>query len=66
MDASEILKEWKYWVLCWLLRETEPGLPRWELRVTITMPPIIVVFEIIAMFYIPTRAESAVKFDLQS
>ena len=66
MHASEILKEWKHWIFFWLLRGTEPWLPQRELGVRTIMPLIIAVFEIIAIFYIPIRAENAVKFELQS
>ena len=58
MDSCGTVKEWKYWVLCWLLRGTEPGFPRWELDVTTIIPPIIAVLEIIAILYIPIWAES--------
>ena len=51
MNASKIVKEWKYWVLRWLLWGTEPGLPRWEFDTTTTMLPITAVLEIIAMSY---------------
>ena len=52
MDASETVKEWKYWVLRWLLRGAKLGLPQWKLGVTATMPPIIALFEITIIFYI--------------
>ena len=66
MDASEIVKEWKYKVLSWLLRGIEPGLPRWEFDVTTIKPPIIAVVKIIVMFYLAIRIENAVKFESQS
>ena len=66
MDASEIVKEWKYRVLYWLLQENEPGIPRWEFDVTTTMPHIITMLEIIAMFYLAIQAENVVKVELQS
>ena len=41
-----------YWVICWLLRRIQPGLPRPELRITTTMPAINDGFEIIVVFII--------------
>ena len=66
MDASEIVKGWKYKVLCWLLPEIEPGLPRWLFNVTNTMPPITTVLKIIIICYMAIPAENVVKFELQS
>ena len=66
MDAIEIVKGWKYSVLCWLLPGIEPGLPRWEFDVTTTKPLQNDVFEIIAMSYLAIQTENAVKFELQS
>ena len=65
MDASKIEKEWKYSVLCCLIRGIKPGFLQWEFDVTTTMPSIIAVLEIIAMSYLAIRAEDAVKLDLQ-
>ena len=50
MDANEVVKELKHWVICWLLQGIEPGLPQWEVQITTTMPPINDVFEIIPIF----------------
>ena len=66
MDASEIVKERKCRVLCWMFQLIEPGLPRREFDVTSTMPLITAVFKIIAMSYLAIRVENAIKFELQS
>ena len=50
MDANEVVKERKLWVICLLLRGIELGLPRRELGIATTMPPINNVFEIITIF----------------
>ena len=50
MDATDVVKEWKYWVICWLPQGIEPGIPGWEVEITTTMLPINYVFEIIPIF----------------
>ena len=50
MEAKEVVKELKHWVICWLLQGIELGIPRWEVKITTTMPPINDVFETIPIF----------------
>ena len=50
MDANNVVKEWKYWVLCWLLQEMEPRPPGCELKIWTTMPRANDVFKITAVF----------------
>ena len=64
MDASEIVKELKYRILCWLLQGIEPGFPRRESDLTTTTPLIIFRFEVIGMSYLAMWAENAIKFEL--